>query len=1472
MPIKHITIMKQLFLTLLCLGCLTASAQSLTITPDRQLVYTTFENGDRIPDYSFCGYEASEKEIPLVPARVKVAHQTGDATERIQRAIDYVSALPLSPDGFRGAVVLEKGVYRLEGGLQINASGVVLRGSGYGEDETVLFAAGTDRTTLIRIAGQPSYSPRPDSIPITGSYLPLNATVIPLPAGHPFRKGDRIVVTRPSTEKWLQDIGADKIGFYVDYQLTHWTAGDFDIRWERTVADVQATAITIDVPLTQSLSEEYGMGYVSHDRQPGRIRQVGVENLRCVSEYNPANSEDENHRWMALTVENAEDGWIRRVTGQHFVSSIVALWDGVRRFTVEDCKCLQPVGEIGGYRRYAFQTLGQQTLFQRCYAEYGYHDFSVGFTVPGPNAFVQCYAYRAYDFSGTLGGWSSGVLFDRVTVDGAALKITFRDVDGQGGGWSGANSLCWEARVPQLHLMTPPKAHNWAFGTWGQGYGNGSHEMPRTFMRPPSFYYAQLEARTGKASPESQKILSLRDLPLEETDPPYTARMSKRSEKPELLMDQWIDTLAARYPLPSFDAKIKDISSLAEKKPAAATPITRKISIENGVIMRDGQPLSGQRQRTQRTALWRGNTRPSNIQSAGVHLSRFVPGRIGRGLTDDLDSVAAFLTDRNIVALNHFPALWYERRRDDHGRSRRADADVWAPFYEQPFSRSGQGEAFDRLSRYDLDQFNPWYWLRVKQFSDIADQKGILLIQDHYLQHNIIEEGAHWADYPWRAANNVNGFSFPENTYYAGDKRVFMADQFYDTSNEKLVRYHRQNIRKYLDELGKNNNVVHHLGMEYTGPARFVRFWLDIIGEWEKENQTDVKTMLSATKEVTDSILAEPRYAALLDIIEIRQWHYRADGSLYAPAGNVSLTERQYARIMDVGEDNFDAVYRAVKEYRTKYPDKAVVYSHRKTPEKDRASYLAGGSLCAVPAEDLETQPAAAQPEPSRQQTLEAMKKATRFMVEKVGPQGAYVWAYAADLSRRWGELEAYPTMGWVQSPGTGSMGHLLLDAYHATGDEYYYQAAAKVAQTLIDAQLPCGGWNYMFDLAGEDSLKKWYATIGRQAWRMEEFQHYYGNATFDDGGTICAAELLLRMFVEKKDPAFRPALDRAIRFVLQSQYPSGGWPQRYPLMHDHVFLGKADYTPFITLNDDVCLDNIEFLLQCRQAIGLDSITEPIDRAMDLLIRLQTPPPYAGWADQYFVDDLKPAHARSYEPQALNTTTTMEMIDLLMKYYRLTGNKKFLAGIPQAIDFLETLKLSDADIQRAGRTLRDTALIFIPRYVNAETGIPQFIHRKGSNIANGHYYFDQEDLRQTVTHISSFATANIAALRLAYDEILKTPVDELTKDSPYLHGNALPLPKYYSNAPFRFRSQTATDIIGAMNEDGCWLVPLTMTSNPYKAVPNMPKSEETKYATTRVGDEYDTSTYPLENPVLSISMQAYINNMMRLILHADSLK
>ena len=74
--------------------------------------------------------------------------------------------------------------------------------------------------------------------------------------------------------------------------------------------------------------------------------------------------------------------------------------EGVREIRQTSDTMTHWVVEIGGQRRYSFYTSGQQTLFQRCYAERGFHDFAAGFAAT-LNAFVQCQSDRPYSFSGS---------------------------------------------------------------------------------------------------------------------------------------------------------------------------------------------------------------------------------------------------------------------------------------------------------------------------------------------------------------------------------------------------------------------------------------------------------------------------------------------------------------------------------------------------------------------------------------------------------------------------------------------------------------------------------------------------------------------------------------------------------------------------------------------------------------------------------------------------------------------------------------------------------------------------------------------------------------------------------------------------------------------------------------------------------------------------------------------------------------
>lgn len=502
---------------------------------------------------------------------------------------------------------------------------------------------------------------------------------------------------------------------------------------------------------------------------------------------------------------------------------------------------------------------------------------------------------------------------------------------------------------------------------------------------------------------------------------------------------------------------------------------------------------------------------------------------------------------------------------------------------------------------------------------------------------------------------------------------------------------------------------------------------------------------------------------------------------------------------------------------------------------------------------------------------LTAMKRATTFMRERCAVNGGYVWAYAADFSTRWGEMEAYPSMIWIQPPGTATVGHLYLDCYHATKDEYYYDAAVEVASSLVAAQHPSGGWNYLHDFAGEESVRSWYDTIGKNGWRLEEFHHYYGNATFDDAGTSEASQFLLRVYLEKRDERFAAPLEKSIRFILDSQYENGGWPQRFPFVEDAPDLhGRPDYTRYITFNDDVAGENIKFLLMVWQSMGDQRAMDAIRKAMDIFVATQQPAPQAGWGLQHTLDDLAPIGARSYEPDALVTHTTAGNIGLMLDFYEWTGDEQFLARIPEAFDWLESVRLSGDEIRMPGREF--------PTFIEIGTNRALINHRRGSNVVNGEYY-QNYDSEKPIVHYSQWRAIDLDGLRGRYESLRNVAPADLAERSPFNKQSKFELPRFFTTktievsdlnsnagaAAIEKPSQAAVaNLVSSLNGEGYWPTPLRAVSNPYIGDGDAVAADG-DFSQTRVGDASDTSPYIAEDPVLGISLGSFIQNMSALM-------
>ena len=388
-------------------------------------------------DYSYCGYQRSESPIPSVRVAAYVEPTGGDDADLLQQAIDWVSTQKADRlSGLRGAIQLGEGTFTISHPLRIRTSGIVLRGSG--REKTLLRKTGYDRGALLYIEGRPDVITR-DTFDLQDAKA--GDSHLSLITHHSsLHSGQRMMIHRPSTQEWIDALGCASFGGGKRMGYWAWHAGDIDLRWHRTVRAVNGTDITLDAPITCSIEQRWGGARAIVYEQPGIIAGCGVENLTLESACDPTLPMDESHCWDGVYVADAEDCWVRMVNFRHFAGSAVVVQKSARQVTVEDCKSLQPVSEIGGFRRRTFLTFGEMVLFQRCYSEHGINDFAVGQTAPGPNAFVQCESYESLGPSGAIGSWAPGILFDVVNIDGNDIVFRNWELEKFGAGWSTAGT------------------------------------------------------------------------------------------------------------------------------------------------------------------------------------------------------------------------------------------------------------------------------------------------------------------------------------------------------------------------------------------------------------------------------------------------------------------------------------------------------------------------------------------------------------------------------------------------------------------------------------------------------------------------------------------------------------------------------------------------------------------------------------------------------------------------------------------------------------------------------------------------------------------------------------------------------------------------------------------------------------------------------------------------------------------------
>ncbi|NPV47139.1 MAG: polysaccharide lyase [Armatimonadetes bacterium] len=443
-----------------------------------------------------------------------------------------------------------------------------------------------------------------------------------------------------------------------------------------------------------------------------------------------------------------------------------------------------------------------------------------------------------------------------------------------------------------------------------------------------------------------------------------------------------------------------------------------------------------------------------------------------------------------------------------------------------------------------------------------------------------------------------------------------------------------------------------------------------------------------------------------------------------------------------------------------------------------RGSYWLGGVAVLVLVSVL---PASAQDLPEVRKVAEALSRAVTFFHGQVAVGGGYVWRYSGDLQLREGEGVTDGTQViWVQPPGTPTVGQAFLEAYAATQDARYLQAARDAAAALLSGQMHSGGWYYSIELDPGKRQEYAYRDLPQRS-----VSRWYEATTLDDDTTQAAVRFLMRYdeLTGFRDERVHEAVGYALASLLAAQYPNGAWPVNwitYPSPADPAEFPvlAASYPPewprrwpktfagCYVLNDDLIADMVQTMLQAWDTYGDQRYFDSACRAGGFLLLAQMPEPQPAWAQQYN-RQMHPEWARKFEPPAVVSHESMGAMETLLLLYRRTGDRKYLEPIPRALAYLRASLLPD------GR---------IARFYELQTNRPLYFTR------DYQLTYEANDLP---THYSFILQPSLDRVEAEYQAVAAARPDQLW-----------PLP-----APPAPSAAEVARVIAALDERGAWVEP-----------------------------------------------------------------
>jgi PelA/Pel-15E family pectate lyase len=210
--------------------------------------------------------------------------------------------------------------------------------------------------------------------------------------------------------------------------------------------------------------------------------------------------------------------------------------------------------------------------------------------------------------------------------------------------------------------------------------------------------------------------------------------------------------------------------------------------------------------------------------------------------------------------------------------------------------------------------------------------------------------------------------------------------------------------------------------------------------------------------------------------------------------------------------------------------------------------------------------------------------------------------------------------------------------------------AGAVVVDNIVGWQNANGGWFKNYDptqprpVAIPNVPNSGPPEDGDSVWHQV--------STFDNDATYSEMRVLARGYRVLKKDSYRAAFERGLNYIFESQYPNGGWPQRFPLQDNYgrrITFNDNAMTGVMILLEDIIHQKPDFVF-VKESQRQQS-KAAFDRGIECILNCQIKVhgKLIVWCQQHDEITLAPAGGRAYELPSFCGEESGDLIYLLMR-------------------------------------------------------------------------------------------------------------------------------------------------------------------------------------------------------------------------------